>query len=415
MPVCPYCGTEIAEQYNFCISCESQIKCLHCAMLLLPNKSRCLRCGTQLESANSNSPLVNRFTFEERHTTKSSYRKIEGQFTDNAFGQATSLFGGLPQARPKPLRSVAPQQSWIASPVQQPLFANPEADGNIVSDQLVDVPGDEEQSGSLLRVDTVKDKALRYFDLDGEHDLVARISDFKGNNKQEQQKRFMILYVWAYQQIFSKPVSSKKDVLAATTKKGIFDTNCYRHFDDIESKFFSKGEAGYKISLDGEKEVSRILTEVEDESMKGFQDWNKVRPREKQARMNKDMGERISGWVDTPVDINNFDVRLLKKPTNYAMFAIWIVTTKIGGIKALKPVEVFNYLKRKHTSVPVTQKSIARALTRPYNASIFEKTSDGSYYLTPEAERKVAAWIQGAQVDDTPEPEGVHEEEGDEE
>jgi len=352
---------------------------------------------------------------EEKHTTKSSYRKIEGQFTDHAFGQATSLFSGVPQGPMIPQPKFTTQQPQITPPVQQALFARLEADGNSANDPVVDVPIIGEQPPQQPALDTVRTQALRYFDLDGDSDIVARMSDFKGKNKQEQQKRFMLLYIWAYQEIFRKPAASKKDVLTATRKKGILDKNCYGYFDSIESKYLSKGETGYKVNLDGDKEVKRILAEIEDDSVRGFQDWDKARPRDKQARMNKEIDERINSWVDVSVDINGFDLRKLKKPTNYAMFAIWVITKNIEGIKALKPVEVFNYLKRKYTSVPVTQSSITKALKRPYNASTFEKTSDGGYYLTQEAERTVASWIQGAQVDDTPEPEINDEEEGNEE
>lgn len=380
MPQCPYCNSISPEQYNFCINCEIQIKCLQCGSLLVANKSRCLSCGKRIEEADTGSASINRFTLEEKSTSKSSYRKIEGHLSDNAFGQAASLFGGLPQTRPSSSHQprIIHEASRLALPNSHPVITETDSSfeeskgGDEAITVTPEMPPSHHTSMPI-------DRAQRYFDLDSDSELIARMSDFKGVNKQEQQKRFMILYVWAYALILGKPEPSKKIILAALSKKGFSDSNSFKHFSSIENKYFSKAGGGYRINLDGEKEVNRILNEIENDSIRGFQDWDKVKPRERSARLNKDISERIDRWVDMPVDINNFDVRKLKKASNYALFTIWVLTSRLKVEKAVKPVEIFNYLKRKYAHVPVTQKTINAALARPYNASVIEKTSDGGY------------------------------------
>jgi hypothetical protein len=397
MSHCPYCNSATPDQYNFCINCEMQIKCLQCGVLLVANKSRCLGCGKRIEEHNAASGAINKFFLEESQTTETASRKIEGHFTDTAIGQVAAILGGLSNYQVMPISQVR-NETEVVRPAL--LDSHPVSLGEVESSVEPLNNGNQVIRTVSETHSSELEKAQQYFELDNENDIVARLSDFKGMNKQEQQKRFMVLYVWAYGLIIGKPEPSRRTIMNALATRGFSDSNSSKHFIDIENKYFTKVGEGYKINRDGDREVDRIIDEIEDHKIKGFQDWGKVKSREKPSRLNKDISDRIDKWVDMPIDINNFDIRTLKTPTNYALFAIWLLTSQLDVDKAVQSVEIFNYLARKFTHVPVKQENISAALKRPYNASFIERTADGKYYLTPVGEEKVTSWVQkGLQVD----------------
>lgn len=398
MSLCPYCNTTNPDQYNFCVNCEKQIKCLQCGDSLVANKSRCLGCGKPIEEHNTALGPINKFVLEESQTTETASRKIEGHFTDQAIEQVASIFGGLfnNQVRPipqvtKPTEVVRPalssSQSVSLDEIETSVKHLNNGDGVITT-------APESHSSEL-------EKAQRYFEFDNENGIVARLSDFKGMTKQDQQKRFMIMYVWAYALIVDKSGPSKKAIMSALANRGFNDSNSSRYFTDIENKYFSKVGEGYKINRDGDREVDRIINEIEDETKTGFQEWGKTKSREKGSRLTRDVLERVELWASKDVDIGNFEIRKLEKPIDYALFAIWILTSHLQFVRAVKPVEIFNYLKKKYIHIPVTQQEISKALSRSYNANLIQRTSDGHYYLSLIGEEKVSSWVYtGVQVDD---------------
>lgn len=152
MPACPYCQFEISEEYNFCLNCDSQVKCTQCAKLLIPGKTRCFVCGNLLISKELPQTQMNEFTLEEEQTTKSASRRINARLSDDAFGQAASLFGGMPSAR------LVPQTTRATPPPLQKLLPIPEDNQEEVVEQVVEGSYSVDQSTTYQVMTMIKIK-----------------------------------------------------------------------------------------------------------------------------------------------------------------------------------------------------------------------------------------------------------------
>ncbi len=211
MPACPYCNFEISEEYNFCLNCDSQVKCTHCAKLLVPGKTCCFVCGNPLVSKELPQTQMNEFTLEEKQTTKSASRRINGRLSDDAFGQAAALFGGMSPSR------LVHQSAEINSPPSKKLLSLPQ-DNPDEADQVVEGYHSVEQSSTLSGNEDDRDRAFQFFEVDGEAELVAKVTDYKGKTKKEQQQRFILVYVWAFLHIFGRAVPSKEHINSAAKR-----------------------------------------------------------------------------------------------------------------------------------------------------------------------------------------------------
>lgn len=395
MEACAYCNSALSDKYNFCLNCNRQVRCVHCREMLVPNKPICFVCGKPVVASQDNAEPVNEFTLEEKQTRTTYYKKVQGKLTNTAFGDAASVFSGSPSMR-RPIVSVNPvipanTNHQLSLPINSPELT---FDGETVSQESV-VPN----TSSLVNNASTKDRAALFFEPDGEDALVPIVGDFKGENKGEQQRRYMLLFVHAYNFHFKRAMPSDKLVFVSMRNRSMFDNNCYNYFNSIATQYLVKTDAGYKVSLDGLNKIEEIVHEIEDRTKSGFRDWDKaVKPRNKGSK-REDIQE-VNSWVDMPLDLGVFDIRSLKKPTHYALFGIWLITKKLEVAKAVKPGVVYEFLKRRFVAISVNSGKINRALTRRYNASFFQKTSEGLFYLTPEGESKVLQWLQGAPVQD---------------
>lgn len=125
----------------------------------------------------------------------------------------------------------------------------------------------------------------------------------------------------------------------------------------------------------------------------GFVYWKATtKPSPKKASRSKKNQEELDEWVDKPIDIGDFDIRTLGNARQWAMFAIWSITKRLDLARAVEPPMALRYLAKKYTTVPVKQKALSEAMRR--NSNKFQKTADGRYYLTPQAQREVESWIE---------------------
>lgn len=242
MLTCPYCNTEVGEKYNFCRNCKRQVKCLQCKEPLEVNEVMCFVCGASSVTESASQTPMNEFTLEEKQTTKSSYRRINGRFSD-AFGQnAAGLFGIQPQPR------FIPELTRNVPPYQQHVLSLPVDDRNAFADQPADIFALEEQGRPPLQQDDGRDKALRFFEITGNDELIAKVTDYKGKTKKDQEQRFVILYVWAYSHIFSKAVPSRDHMNDAAKRAGLYDKNFATYFDQTAKTYLMASDGGYKLN-----------------------------------------------------------------------------------------------------------------------------------------------------------------------
>lgn len=175
MPNCPYCDVLIDEAYNFCVSCEQQVKCLVCSSYLMKDKSKCLKCGTSLSVSQTTATPMNNFSLEEEQTESNYSRKLNLSFTDTAIDKVASVLGGYvpfnPPKSPKPI--ARPQQ--LALP-----FSSASTDNNQFdqSEELIE-ESIETTSESVLDGNSPSS----YFERDEQGFLVSVTPDYKGKNK----------------------------------------------------------------------------------------------------------------------------------------------------------------------------------------------------------------------------------------
>ncbi len=120
MPNCSYCDVLIDEAYNFCVSCEQQVKCLVCGSYLIKDKSKCLKCGTSLSVSQTVAAPMNNFSLEEEQTESNYSRKLNLSFTDTAIDKVASVLGGYVPFNPLKVQSQSHVPSSLLCLSRQP-------------------------------------------------------------------------------------------------------------------------------------------------------------------------------------------------------------------------------------------------------------------------------------------------------
>lgn len=396
---CVYCQSDLDDRYNFCLTCNQQVKCTNCNGELVRDKTFCFHCGQPLVSQTVYRGQANEFTLEEKQTKSSSHRRINGHFSDEAFGQVAALFGGLTGSRP-----VNPLPTTYH---QEPLIPIESSDGHVLDqtnelhgagDRIPphDPPASDDQDGSD------KTKALELFKPHGENEVNAIAVDFKGKTWKEQQRRFILLYVWAFNEILGHLVPAKDNVIEAMKKVNVYDkNNTSKHYQEFANEFLLSTDQGLELNIPGSLLLRDVLTEISSED-EGYVYWKKTtKPSPKRTSLNKEDEQQVNEWVEKSVDTGDFDIRSLRNGTQWGMFAVWSITKRLGATSAVKPPMAYRYLTKKYTTVPVNQNAFSEALRRKNNANKFQKNADKNYYLTQQAEKEVESWIAAGKVEDT--------------
>lgn len=399
VPECQYCGTDLDDKYNFCLNCNRQVKCLNCREVLVRDKMICLICGQPLVSQTGAQGQVNEFTLEEDRTESSAHRRISGRFTDEAFGNAAALFGGLTQSRNVDPHPTSSRQKPL-TPIGGPPLEQSSEHADEFSDQRDSLRTQEtftpdERNGSD------RSRALKLFRQHGDNDIIPTQIDFKGESWKEQQRQFVILYVWAYNEILGHPVPSEENVFAAAKRVTVYDVNnTRRYYREFANEYLLSTDQGLELNTRGFQLVEEIVGEIEGSpEEEGFVYWKGTsKSGAKRSAGSKKAQEEVDDWVNKAVDIGDFDIRELRSARELGMFAIWSITKRPNLAPAVKPRMAYQYLTKKYTTVPVGQQAIVNAMGR--NNSKFQRTADGSYYLTSQAQREVEAWIEAGTVEE---------------
>jgi hypothetical protein len=387
MPNCPYCDVLIDEAYNFCVSCEQQVKCLVCGSYLIKDKSKCLKCGNSLSVSQTIATPMNNFSLEEEQTESNYSRKLNLSFTDTAIDKVAAALGGyvpfnLPKS-PKPMAH--PQQ--IALPFSS---ASTDNDHFSQSEKLSEEPI-ETTSENILD----KNSPSSYFERDEQGFLVSVTPDYKGKNKKLQQQRFSLLYVWAYNSICGEVVPGKTHLNQAAKINGVYDKNYSKHLTDVANRFFIKSDGTFKLNPGGRSEVNKILIEMQDADLSGLEYWNSTRKNSNRgSRITKEDTQKIEQWLQLSSRFEHFDVRTLGTTYKYALLALYDITKELKAQEAVKPGTAYEYLVKRYKTISVSKENFSKVLTntRDYG-KYFSRTSEGLYYLSPEAENLVGGWL----------------------
>jgi hypothetical protein len=385
VPNCPYCNILIDETYNFCVSCEQQVKCLTCHSYLIKDKSKCLNCGSILNKSQSDATPINNFSLEEEQLDGNYSRKIKLSFTDTAIDKVASVLSGhVPLTPPESSKHGRLNQQQMIFPSLKTSADNSQFDeSEITEEKTVEITAKKISDNN---------SASNYFEKDGQEFLISRNHDYKGKNKKLQQQRFSILYVWAYNSLNGEPVHTDH-LTQAAQRNGVYDKNYSSYLKEVASRLFLKLDGAFKLNPNGIAQVRQIQIEMQDSDLSGLDYSNSTRKKtSRTSRVTSEDTQKVEQWVQMPSKFDNFDVRELKTLADLAIFSIYIITKELKTENAVKPSLVYEYLTKKHV-VSVKKKSFTDALSSKSNEKYFKRTNEGLYYLTQESDSVAENWI----------------------
>jgi hypothetical protein len=395
---CHSCGEGTSSEFSFCEHCQIQVICLNkeCLKPLVLGKSICLYCGQPLM-------IIDKQT---QSNTFTRYRKQEGQdfeeeikinMTDHAVTELAPFVAG--QIIPRDSRY--PDSPPRFRTVNEKQLTSPLADNNDDYSDAEYNAGDEEPAESDLDLESseatqnAKSSAYKYFEKNGEK-MVVKEKDFKGKDRKEQQKRFLLLYTAAYFHYFQKPVPPKDEYRKAAKAVNLYNhKNFTTYLNLVTGKFMFSLTEGFKLNTSGEKEVERIIKEIENEQVKaGYPYWERTSQPTKQLRLTKEDKSKITKWVESEVNLGKLQIGDLKKGLDYALVGIWILTVHLKKEKAVRWIDVYYYLKEKFTTIKATPNAFVLAL-RGSNADEYIVKTGDLLYLNSQGIKKVEKWIEG--------------------
>ena len=390
---CQFCELETPSQYNFCVECDMQIKCLGCGTNTYPGKDYCLNCGQSLIAKASNSPAPNRFVRTVEQDGDKYKEHTELAVTDEAVHEFAPFVVGQTFSGRKVKASSSKQ---IPGNTEDTFYEEvPDGISGEADDNSND-SGDQEP----LKPKTSSTSALsKYFIRDGDI-LVATITDFKGKNWAEQQRNFLILYTKAFKEITGRIVSDPKHYKAAADKINLVDPN---NFPNILTKLtkakFTSLTGGFDLNADGEKDFQRIINLLENDTEKGYAYASRIATTNvKRHKLSREDKLKFESWTSENVDLGKLDIRDVTTGRDAALVALWIITLHLKKGDAFMWNEAMHYFLKKYSTVSVTSKAAAKAVNSKDNEKFFQRNTEGEFYLSPAAQKLVEGWISGTQI-----------------
>ncbi|RUS94237.1 hypothetical protein DSM107003_37680 [Trichormus variabilis SAG 1403-4b] len=359
----------------------------------MKGKSKCLSCGTLLTIPQAISPSMNTFSLDEEQSDSHYSRKVKFSFTDASIDKVASVMGGH-----VPLTQIVNSQRPVIREQQQllPSFQKPlEETHHSQNEELI-----EQSINHSSQKNSDANDPLNYFEKDGQGILISINPDYKGKNKKSQQQRFSLLYVWAYNLIHQEPVPNKEHLNQAARTNGVHDKNYSTHLNDVASRFFIKSDGTYKLNPGGQLELKNILSEMQNLEITGFEYWSQTRKNSSRgSRITKEETQKIEEWIQMQSRCETFDVRKLETAVNFALFALFDLIKELKVQEAVKPGLAYEYLIKKYQTVSVKKDNFTKALTNGKEYSkYFNRTHEGLYCLTVDAESLVEEWLNQGSV-----------------
>lgn len=393
MSACPYCATPNEQDFNFCIECEQQIKCTSCRRELIKDKGKCLQCGTFINPVVEQKGEMNTFSLEENQTADTYSRKISFAFTNDGVDKVASVLVGQVPLQFSAGRGLNQRQlSQSNQTAQASTLVSQNEFVDAISDQpATTTPINEGKPTTELKPNDPKN----IFEANAKGILISQWTDYKGQTKKEQQERFCLLYVWAYNLLYSDVKLTKGNILDAAKSNGVYDRNLSHYLTKICSDSFMHLDGGYKLKPVMRGRVETIITEVLDSSISGFDlAATGARSGNRAPRANKEGENLIKGWINIPSSLEKFDIKSLSKVADFALFAIYDITKEIGEVASVKPTIAFAYLEKRYKTIPISKEKFRKIVSAKSYVTLFSKAPDGSYFLTSKGEEKAKKLLE---------------------
>ncbi len=390
---CPHCRFDTPAEYNFCVSCDKQIKCLNreCGKVLVRGKSFCFSCGQSVATANSGPP--NKYIRTVTQQGKNYSEHTEFHASDHAVGALAPFIGGQitsPARRAYEVSDISRLANAVKSLPPVPPINEEKEFSQQPESEAASLP-----DNTKLPTKPTTGAAIHFF-LDGEV-LVTGTKDYKGKTWADQQKHFILLYAAAYGQFFSKPVP-KESLKSVAEKSGISDVNNFnRYLGKATAEFFSELSQGLQLNATGEKEVARILAILADEKIpRGYEYWNRAATTPtKRQRISSEDKSKIHEWSKEEVPLGKLDVASIQIARDYALVSLWILTSHLKKAEAVRWNDAYHFFKEKYTTISSSAEAFSAAMRKELNKKYFRQTDTGAFFLSPEGQQKVIKWIAG--------------------
>lgn len=384
---CPYCTTVVEEEFNFCPSCERQVRCVHCKGLLVVNKSKCLVCGTPLVSFPIPPLSYNEYSFEEERTDGNYKRQVRLKFTDTAIDKVgqylpNSLFTDPPLAFPG--QNAPPLVKTPSIPINSSDNENERLVSSIVHQE------DNRIEDNRIN-DTQTDWIEQYVFKNGER-LEIKLTDFKGKTRKEQMRRFVLLFVWGYNKYFSQPVPNREPITRSAKELNVWDTTFSHLITQLEKKVLVKSDDGIRLAPGANSEITTLLQDLQDSSIRGISLRSTKTTRKSATLQSKtDTNALVTEWLQKPSNLDNYDVRELGniQARQKVQFGLWVLKKKYGVDHA--PLDaVVDFTLKAFPQIGGNARSMKNAVA---NKKYVGRTSQQECYLTAEGEKDIQSLL----------------------
>lgn len=403
---CQFCKKPTPAEFNFCVECDNQIKCLNCDRKTYPGKSYCLACAQPLVER----PAVNQAPNQYERNVKQDGDKYEEHtrfaLSDNAVHEIAPFI----------INQTMPGAKGRAIGPQRPVISNGQAEGEETIDTTYEdeTPEKPKQAESKQQQDgeqggvgggstsgasaTGNSSLSKFFERDGDA-LVAIQNDFKGQHWAEQQRNFILLYTKAHRELLGKPVPNTEAYRVLALKLKLADPNNFTTYVNKQaSAYMTQMSTGLVLNAAGDKEVARVIKLMEDDSKSGHPYWARsASPTKQPSYLSKEDKDKVTGWVSQSgeIDFGKLDIRDISIARDYALLSLWLIIHKLKKAGAVKWNEALLFLTSKYDATSVSGGSFSKSMNTKEGEKYFAKNGEGLYYLTSAGQQLVEDWIAG--------------------
>lgn len=395
--ICQYCTKETPIIYNFCAQCHKQIKCLECGAKTFSSADFCLACSKPLINRENISKPTNLYTRNVKKEGDNYEENIRFELSDDSVGKIAPFIVKQTMSGTKPI-------SLATNALNESLKEDDTEFEDISSESKVATSKEDEQENKVPTIPIANQTAspnnnVSQFFKNDSGNIIAIENDFRGKTWTEQQKNFIIVFTKAYQELLGKPIPNKEVIKEAAKKLSIVDNNNFTNYlNKVTDDCMAKLNDGLELNAKGNKEASRIIKLMEDDSTPSGFDYSKKSTTNtiKRLRISGDERSLVVEWIKDEVALGKLDVRDVKTGRDAALLALWIITVKLEKTKASYIHLFMEYLNKKFTTISVTSPAVNKALTvSKESEKYFQKTSDGKYFLSTVGQQLVEEWING--------------------
>lgn len=386
--ICQFCKELTPNEYNFCVICDSQTKCLECGKKTFPGKDYCLSCSKPLMVKKNGSQAPNHYLRTVEQDGDKRKEHTEFSLSDKSVAEIAPFV--VAQILPDNRIGNGPVALPPSSDESETSATDVTSKTNVDNSSASEIPKTEQETANI-------DK-LRFFTEDSGV-LIATIKDFKGKNWAEQQKNFLVLYCFFYKLVFDKPIPSDEHLRSAADKIDIVDKNNFTtYLKGTHSSYLMPFKGGFILNDDGIKRANILIALLDNaQAPEGDKYWMKTKTSSAPAapRIKEEDKKKAEAWTKEKVELGKLDVLELKLAREYAMFAVWSITVALKKGESVKRSEAFHYLTTKYSNISVKSEAFLKAIDNNRPKYFESNQTDGTCYLTKFGKQCVEDWVSG--------------------